>query len=118
MFLENWEDLKINKSIFKEAVNTISALYFNCKPKIIKIGLKHLLNIKNILLGILVFFFLNKLKVTFWGCNCHFVLPSLEPEWAAAATAVKDQTKGKVRLGAVDATVHQVVSGRYGVSKI
>lgn len=43
---------------------------------------------------------------------------SLEPEWTAAATAVKEQTKGKVRLGAVDATVHQVVSSRYGVSKI
>lgn len=42
---------------------------------------------------------------------------SLEPEWAAAATAVKEQTKGKVRLGAVDATVHQGVSSRYGVSK-
>lgn len=41
---------------------------------------------------------------------------SLEPEWAAAATAVKEQTKGKVRLGAVDATVHQGVSSRYGVS--
>lgn len=44
------------------------------------------------------------------------LLLSLEPEWTAAATAVKEQTKGKVRLGAVDATVHQVVSGRYGVS--
>lgn len=43
-------------------------------------------------------------------------LPSLEPEWTAAATAVKEQTKGRVRLGAVDATVHQVISGRYGVS--
>lgn len=43
---------------------------------------------------------------------------SLEPEWTAAATAVKEQTKGKVRLGAVDATVHQVVSSRYGVSQI
>lgn len=41
---------------------------------------------------------------------------SLEPEWTAAATAVKEQTKGKVRLGAVDATVHQTVSSRYGVS--
>lgn len=29
---------------------------------------------------------------------------------------MKEQTKGKVRLGAVDATVHQVVSSRYGVS--
>lgn len=43
-------------------------------------------------------------------------LSSLEPEWTAAATAVKEQTKGRVRLGAVDATVHQVISSRYGVS--
>lgn len=28
-----------------------------------------------------------------------------------------EQTKGKVRLGAMDATVHQAVSGRYGVSE-
>lgn len=41
---------------------------------------------------------------------------SLEPEWAAAATEVKEQTKGKVKLAAVDATVNQVLAGRYGVS--
>ncbi|CAN9507870.1 unnamed protein product [Ophioblennius macclurei] len=46
-----------------------------------------------------------------WCGHCK----NLEPEWTAAATAVKDQTKGKVRLGAVDATVHQGVSGRYGI---
>uniref|UniRef100_A0A671WBM6 Protein disulfide-isomerase A6 n=1 Tax=Sparus aurata TaxID=8175 RepID=A0A671WBM6_SPAAU len=46
-----------------------------------------------------------------WCGHCK----NLEPEWAAAASAVKEQTKGKVRLGAVDATVHQVVSGRYGI---
>lgn len=45
-----------------------------------------------------------------------FTVSSLEPEWAAAASAVKEQTKGRVRLGAVDATVHQGVSSRYGVS--
>lgn len=41
---------------------------------------------------------------------------SLEPEWAAAATEVKEQTKGKVKLAAVDATVNQMLAGRYGVS--
>lgn len=44
------------------------------------------------------------------------VFCSLEPEWAAAATEVKEQTKGKVKLAAVDATVNQVLSSRYGVS--
>ncbi|KAM4521568.1 protein disulfide-isomerase A6 [Odontesthes bonariensis] len=46
-----------------------------------------------------------------WCGHCK----NLEPEWAAAATAVKEQTKGKVHLGAVDATVHQGVSSRYGI---
>ncbi|KAM7395257.1 hypothetical protein PAMA_006833 [Pampus argenteus] len=46
-----------------------------------------------------------------WCGHCK----NLEPEWAAAATAVKEQTKGKIRLGAVDATVHQGVSSRYGI---
>ncbi|XP_017267504.1 protein disulfide-isomerase A6 isoform X1 [Kryptolebias marmoratus] len=46
-----------------------------------------------------------------WCGHCK----NLEPEWTAAATAVKGQTKGRVRLGAVDATVHQVISSRYGI---
>uniref|UniRef100_W5NIX5 protein disulfide-isomerase n=1 Tax=Lepisosteus oculatus TaxID=7918 RepID=W5NIX5_LEPOC len=47
-----------------------------------------------------------------WCGHCK----NLEPEWAAAATDVKEQTKGKVKLGAVDATVHQMLASRYGVS--
>lgn len=45
-----------------------------------------------------------------------FDLFSLEPEWTAAATQVKEQTNGRVKLGAVDATVHQGLASRYGVS--
>lgn len=44
-----------------------------------------------------------------------FNVSSLEPEWTAAATEVKEQTKGKVNLGTVDATVHQGLASRYGV---
>ena len=43
-----------------------------------------------------------------WCGHCK----SLAPHWADAAT----QLKGKVKLGALDATVHQNVAGRYGVS--
>ncbi|NXS73522.1 PDIA6 isomerase, partial [Pandion haliaetus] len=46
-----------------------------------------------------------------WCGHCK----NLEPEWAAAATEVKEQTKGKVKLAAVDATVNQMLAGRYGV---
>ncbi|XP_061101014.1 protein disulfide-isomerase A6 [Conger conger] len=46
-----------------------------------------------------------------WCGHCK----NLEPEWAAAASEVKEQTKGKVRLGAVDATVHQGLASRYGI---
>ncbi|XP_055729165.1 protein disulfide-isomerase A6-like [Salvelinus fontinalis] len=46
-----------------------------------------------------------------WCGHCK----SLEPEWAAAASAVKEQTKDKVHLGAVDATVQQGLASRYGV---
>ncbi|XP_028295238.1 protein disulfide-isomerase A6 [Gouania willdenowi] len=46
-----------------------------------------------------------------WCGHCK----NLEPEWTAAASAIKEQTKGKVHLGAVDATVHRDVSGRYGI---
>ncbi|KAM9355185.1 protein disulfide-isomerase A6 [Pholidichthys leucotaenia] len=46
-----------------------------------------------------------------WCGHCK----NLEPEWAAAATSVKEQTNGKVHLGAVDATVHQGLASRYGI---
>ncbi|XP_024901560.1 protein disulfide-isomerase A6, partial [Pteropus alecto] len=46
-----------------------------------------------------------------WCGHCK----NLEPEWAAAATEVKEQTKGKVKLAAVDATANQVLSSRYGI---
>ncbi|KAG8445647.1 hypothetical protein GDO86_010433 [Hymenochirus boettgeri] len=46
-----------------------------------------------------------------WCGHCK----NLEPEWAAAATEVKEQTKGKVKLGAVDATVSQMLASRYGI---
>ncbi|KYO32992.1 protein disulfide-isomerase A6 isoform X1 [Alligator mississippiensis] len=46
-----------------------------------------------------------------WCGHCK----NLEPEWAAAATEVKEQTKGKVKLAAVDATVNQMLTGRYGI---
>lgn len=50
--------------------------------------------------------------------NLQFDHFSLEPEWTAAATQVKEQTSGRVKLGAVDATVHQGLASRYGVSLI
>ncbi|KAI4898455.1 hypothetical protein NFI96_011936, partial [Prochilodus magdalenae] len=46
-----------------------------------------------------------------WCGHCK----KLEPEWTAAATEIKEQTKGKVRLGAVDATVHQGLASRYSI---
>ncbi|KAK1333287.1 hypothetical protein QTO34_006828 [Cnephaeus nilssonii] len=46
-----------------------------------------------------------------WCGHCK----NLEPEWAAAATEVKEQTKGKVKLAAVDATANQMLTGRYGI---
>ncbi|XP_075057536.1 protein disulfide-isomerase A6 [Mixophyes fleayi] len=46
-----------------------------------------------------------------WCGHCK----NLEPEWAAAAAEVSEQTKGRVKLGAVDATVHQGLSSRYGI---
>ncbi|XP_078094204.1 protein disulfide-isomerase A6 isoform X2 [Mustelus asterias] len=46
-----------------------------------------------------------------WCGHCK----RLEPEWAEAASEVKSQTGGKVKLAAVDATANQLLAGRYGV---
>ena len=46
-----------------------------------------------------------------------YAFHSLAPHWAAAATEVKEKTGGAVKLGALDATVHQATASRYGVSK-
>uniref|UniRef100_A0A452QCU7 Protein disulfide-isomerase A6 n=1 Tax=Ursus americanus TaxID=9643 RepID=A0A452QCU7_URSAM len=46
-----------------------------------------------------------------WCGHCK----NLEPEWAAAATEVKERTKGKVKLAAVDATASQLLASRYGI---
>ena len=42
-----------------------------------------------------------------WCGHCK----NLAPDWAQAAT----ELKGKVKLGALDATVHTVMASRYGV---
>lgn len=55
-------------------------------------------------------------SVRVFGRTVETFFCSLEPEWAAAATEVKEQTKGRVKLAAVDATANQVLTGRYGVS--
>lgn len=43
-------------------------------------------------------------------CRCGHC-KNLAPEWAKAAT----ELKGKFKLGALDATVHTVMAGRYGI---
>ena len=43
-----------------------------------------------------------------WCGHCK----NLAPHWASAAT----ELKGKVKVAAIDATVHTVMAGRYGVS--
>ena len=43
-----------------------------------------------------------------WCGHCQ----RLAPEWARAAT----ELKGKVKLGALDATVHTIMSNKYNVS--
>jgi len=46
-----------------------------------------------------------------WCGHCQ----RLEPEWNEAASELKEKTGGKVRLGKLDATVHQSSSQQYGV---
>lgn len=46
-----------------------------------------------------------------WCGHCK----RLEPEWAEAASEVKEQTGGKVKLAAVDATTSQALASRYGI---
>lgn len=48
---------------------------------------------------------INKLLLRCGHCK------NLAPHWASAAT----ELKGKVKLGALDATVHTVMSSRYGI---
>ena len=43
-------------------------------------------------------------------CRCGHC-KNLAPHWASAAT----ELKGKVKLGALDATVHTVMASRYGI---
>jgi len=43
-----------------------------------------------------------------WCGHCK----NLAPQWAAAAT----ELKGKVKVGAVDATVHTVIASRFDVN--
>ena len=44
------------------------------------------------------------------NCRCGHC-KNLAPHWASAAT----ELKGKVKLGALDATVHTVMASRYGI---
>jgi len=46
-----------------------------------------------------------------WCGHCK----NLAPQWARAATEVKSKSEGQVKLGALDATVHQSTAGRYGI---
>lgn len=45
-----------------------------------------------------------------WCGHCK----NLAPHWASAAT----ELKGKVKVGALDATVHTVMANRFGVSVV
>jgi len=46
-----------------------------------------------------------------WCGHCK----NLAPEWARAATEVKEKSEGQVKLGALDATQHQRMASKYGV---
>lgn len=45
-----------------------------------------------------------------WCGHCK----NLAPHWAQAAT----ELKGKIKMGALDATVHSVMANRYGVRHV
>ncbi|XP_076802865.1 protein disulfide-isomerase A6-like [Clavelina lepadiformis] len=46
-----------------------------------------------------------------WCGHCK----NLAPKWASAATEIKDKTGGSIKLGALDATVHQQTAQQYGI---
>ena len=48
-------------------------------------------------------------------CKHQYYSNSLAPEWARAATEVKEKSEGQVKLGALDATQHQRMASKYGV---
>ena len=46
-----------------------------------------------------------------WCGHCQ----KLEPEWKAAAGQLFEETGGKIKMGALDATANQQTAGQYGI---